>query len=83
MKVAVKCFPPLSDGDSCNFQDATVYEINPGDQVQDLIERLDFPAEKVSRVFINGHKAIPAAHLSDGDRVGFFPSLKDARSEVS
>jgi len=83
MKVKVKCFPPLDDGDSCNFQDATSYEINPGEKVSDLIDRLDFPEEKVSRVFINGHKAIPAAQLSDGDRVGFFPSLKDARTEVS
>lgn len=83
MKVRVKCFPPLDDGDSCNFLDATPYEVNPGDKVSDLIDRLDFPAEKVSRVFINGHKTIPAAHLSDGDRVGFFPRLKDARMEVS
>jgi len=83
MKVKVKCFPPLDDGDSCNFQDATSFEINPGDKVSDLIDRLDFPEEKVSRVFINGHKVITAAHLSDGDRVGFFPSLKAARTEVS
>ena len=83
MRVKVKCFPPLDEGDSCNFQDDTPYEINPGDKVSDLIDRLDFPAERVSRIFINGQKAIEAAYLSDGDRVGFFPSLKDARTEVS
>ena len=76
MKVNVKCFPPLSEGDSCNFQDATPYEISPGDRVSDLINQLDFPVERVSRVFINGEKAIPAAYLSEGDRVGLFPSLK-------
>lgn len=83
MKVQVKCFPPLSDGDSCNFRDATSYEIRPGDRVSDLINQLDFPAEKVSRIFINGHKAIPTAYLSANDRVGFFPSLKQAGMEVS
>jgi molybdopterin converting factor small subunit len=75
MKVKAKCFPLLSDNDSCNFLDATPYEITSGGKVADLVDRLGFPPENVSRVFINGNKADLATPLADDDRVGFFPSL--------
>ena len=75
MKVNVKCFASLSEKDSCNFKTETAYTIEPGNNVGDLIDRVDLPTEEVSLVFVNGRKRSTQTALSDGDRVGLFPAV--------
>ncbi len=75
MNIHAKCFANLAENDSCNFHDATSYEINDGNRVKDLIDTIDLPADDVSLVFVNGKKASVNAVLSDGDQVGLFPPV--------
>lgn len=75
MKVDVKCFATLTKSESCNFENATAYEIEDGNNVKDLIDKTDLPADRVALTFVNGRKASVDTTLSDGDRVGFFPAV--------
>ena len=75
MNVNVKCFANLAEGESCNFNAAMPFELKAGNSVNDLIETMNLPAEKVSLVFVNGKKVFFDAVLSDGDRVGLFPPV--------
>ena len=75
MKVDVKCFAGLTGGETCNYHDATTYELENGNNVNDLLDRVDLPSEKVSFVMVNGKKANTETGLSEGDRVGFFPAV--------
>jgi molybdopterin converting factor small subunit len=74
MKVDVKCFANLADKDTCSFDDATVYEIENGRSVRDLIDQVRLPADKVALTFVNGRQVTVDTALADGDRVGFFPA---------
>ena len=75
MKVDVKCFAGLTGGETCTYQEATTYELDNGNNVNDLLDRVDLPSEDVSLVLVNGKKANADTALSEGDRVGFFPAV--------
>jgi molybdopterin converting factor small subunit len=75
MKVAVKCFATLADGETCDYKGATEYDVSEGAQVGELIQKLDIPDEQVKIVFINGRKGDPSTVLKEGDRVGLAPAV--------
>jgi sulfur carrier protein ThiS len=51
------------------------YPIASGMTVQDLLARLQLPAEKAKLIFIDGTKADLSARLQGGERVGIFPPV--------
>jgi sulfur carrier protein ThiS len=51
------------------------YPISPGMTVQELLTRLDLPAEKAKLIFIDGTKAELTSRLEGGQRVGIFPPV--------
>jgi hypothetical protein len=53
MKVKLKCFAKLSEGDVCDFTGNNEQEISEGETVGSLISRLGFSQEEVKVVFLN------------------------------
>ena len=51
------------------------YPISPGMTVQDLLVRLNLPAEKAKLIFIDGMQAELSTRLEGGERVGIFPPV--------
>lgn len=49
--------------------------ISPGMTVQELLMRLNLPAEKAKLIFIDGAKADLRSQLHGGERVGIFPPV--------
>jgi hypothetical protein len=43
MKVNLKCFADLSEGDVCDFTGSDHYEISEGETVESLVDRLGMP----------------------------------------
>jgi molybdopterin converting factor small subunit len=74
MKVNLKCFATLVDAESCNFHDSTVYELEDGQTVEDLIVVAGIEKENVKIAFVNGKKVGFDSVLSDGDRIGLAPA---------
>jgi molybdopterin converting factor small subunit len=75
MKVAVKCFATLADGETCDYKGATEYEMTEGAKVGELIRKLDIVEEEVKIIFVNGRKGETDTELKEGDRVGFAPAV--------
>jgi molybdopterin converting factor small subunit len=57
--------PPSSDS----------YLIEPGINIENLLEQLKIPREKAKLIFINGVKAEYTATLQGGERIGIFPPV--------
>lgn len=74
MKVNMKCFATLVNVGSCNFDDGTVYTLNEGQTVEDLIGAAGLEKEDVKIAFVNSKKVGFDAILSDGDRIGLAPA---------
>ena len=74
MKVNMKCFATLVNVGSCNFDDGTVYTLNEGQTVEDLIGAAGLEKEDVKIAFVNSRKVGFDAILSDGDRIGLAPA---------
>jgi molybdopterin converting factor small subunit len=74
MKVNLKCFATLVDAESCNFDDSTVYELEDGQTVEDLIEVAGIEKENVKIAFVNSKKVGLDSVLSDGDHIGLAPA---------
>lgn len=51
------------------------YPISAGMTVQDLLSRINLPAEKAKLIFIDGTKAALSSRLEGGERVGIFPPV--------
>jgi sulfur carrier protein ThiS len=51
------------------------FPVSAGMTVQDLLSRLNLPAEKAKLIFINGTKAELSSRLMGGERVGIFPPV--------
>jgi sulfur-carrier protein len=51
------------------------FAIEPGTTVNNLIQQLDLPKEKIKLIFINGVKAELTSVLKGGERVGIFPPV--------
>ena len=73
MKVKLKCFAKLSEGDVCDFTGSNEQEISEGETVGSLISRLGFSQEEVKVIFLNGRIVDFDTVLGDGDRVGLAP----------
>ena len=49
--------------------------VDEGDTIRDIIERIGMPMDEVgSNIFLNGQLSLPTRAVSDGDRLGVFPS---------
>jgi molybdopterin converting factor small subunit len=75
MKVNLKCFAELSEGDVCDYTGSDQYEISEGDTVENLLDRLRMPKEEIKIIFLN-HKIVDFdAVLHDGDQLGLAPPV--------
>lgn len=75
MDIQLKCFATLVNPNSCDFNESTVYEMNPEQTVGDLLKRAAIPAEDVKVVFVNGRIVDLDTVLNAGDRVGLAPAV--------
>jgi molybdopterin converting factor small subunit len=50
-------------------------EVSEGTTIQNLLEQLKVPQEKIKLVFLNGVHANGDEILKEGDRVGIFPAV--------
>ena len=75
MKVNLKCFAELSEGDVCDFTGSDQYEISEGDTVENLLDHLGMPKEEIKIIFLN-HKIVDLdAVLHDRDQLGLAPPV--------
>ena len=75
MKVNLKCFSSLSNGDSCDFRDSTTYDLKDGQTVSDLIQRAGLSHDDVKIAFINHRRTGLDTKLNHGDRVALAPAV--------
>lgn len=75
MKVNLKCFAELSEGDVCDFTGSDQYEISEGDTVESLLDRLGMPKEEIKIIFLNNKIVDFDAVLRDGDQLGLAPPV--------
>jgi len=75
MKVNLKCFAELSEGDVCDFTGSDQYEISEGDTVESLVDRLGMPKEEIKIIFLNNNIVEFDAVLHDGDQLGLAPPV--------
>ena len=73
MKVKLKCFAKLSEGDVCDFTGRNEQKISEGETVGSLVSRLGFSQEEVRVIFLNGRIVDFEAVLNDGDQLGLAP----------
>jgi len=50
-------------------------EVEPGETVGGLLERLGVPADQTRILFVNNRAATLSHPLEEGDRVGVFPAI--------
>lgn len=50
-------------------------EVEPGETVGEMLERLGVPVEQTRILFVNNRAATLSQTLQDGDRVGVFPAI--------
>ncbi len=75
MKVTLKCFSKLVNSETCDFKNATTYELDDGQTLQDLVERAGIDGEDVKIAFVNSRRVDLDTVLSDNDRVGLAPAV--------
>ena len=75
MKVDLKCFSKLVNPESCDFNKSTVYDLDDGQTVEDLVQRAGISGEDVKIAFVNSRVVDLDTVLSDGDRVGLAPAV--------
>jgi molybdopterin converting factor small subunit len=74
MKVTVKCFSTLADGDDCRYDRERTLSIGKDEStVKHLAQQIPISEKDVSVVFVNGKRASLGTALSEGDRVAFVP----------
>lgn len=74
MKVDLKCFADLANPDTCDFRDATAYELENGQTVEHAIELAGIKKEDVKIAFVNNSVAALDTVLGEGDRVALTPA---------
>lgn len=77
MNVELECYAKLAKSGRCNFIKPTPYKLKAGQTVADLVRRADLSPQDVETVFVNNIHADTEMTLSDGDRVGLVPALRD------
>jgi molybdopterin converting factor small subunit len=50
-------------------------EIEPGQTVEQMLQKLGVPAEKTRILFVNNRAATLSQPLQEGDQVGVFPAI--------
>ena len=75
MRVNLKCFSELAKAEACDYRESTVYDLNDGQTVEDLIDRAGIAREKIKIAFLNNKTVELDTVLSDGDRIGLAPSV--------
>ncbi len=75
MKVNLKCFAVLSEGDVCDFTGSDQYEISEEETVKSLLDRLGMPKEEIKIIFLNNKIVDFDAVLHDGDQLGLAPPV--------
>ena len=75
MKVNLRCFATLANPETCNYNDATEYELEDGQTVGDLIQKVRIADDDVKIAFVNSRVVSHDTVLSDGDRVGLAPAV--------
>ena len=75
MKVHLKCFATLAEGDVCDFRDSVQSQITEGETVNALVESLELPKKDVKVIFVNNKVAGLDTVLKDGDQVALSPPV--------
>lgn len=75
MKVNLVCFSKLANPDTCDFNNATVYDLPEGRTVADLARVAGIAAKDVKIAFVNRRISRFDTVLTDGDRVGLAPAV--------
>ena len=75
MKVHLKCFATLAEGDVCDFRDSVQSQITEGETVNALVESLGLPKKDVKVIFVNNKVAGFDTVLKDGDQVALSPPV--------
>ena len=75
MKVRVKCFSTLVTNEKCDYKNSTIYELDNGQTVEDLVHRTGVDRGKVKIALVNNRSVGLDTVLSDGDRVGLAPAI--------
>jgi molybdopterin converting factor small subunit len=75
MKVYLKCFATLAEGDVCDFRESTQNQITEGETVNAFVERLGFPKKDIKMIFVNNKLAGFDTVLKDGDQVALSPPV--------
>jgi len=75
MKINLKCFAELAEGDVCDFSGSDQHEISEGDTVESLLDRLGMPKEEIKIIFLNSKIVDFNALLHDGDQLGLAPPV--------
>jgi molybdopterin converting factor small subunit len=75
MKIQLKCFATLAEGDVCDFRDSAQNEITEGETVDALIAKLGLPKEEIKLIFVNNKKAGFDTVLKEGDQVALAPPV--------
>ena len=74
MRVELKCFANLANPDTCDFKDATSYELEEGQTVENLSKLAGIKSEDVKIAFVNSSVAKLDTVLGEGDRVALTPA---------
>jgi len=75
MKIHLKCFATLAEGDVCDFRDSVQNEITEGETVDALVARLGLPKNEIKIIFVNNKAAGFDTVLKDGDQVALSPPV--------
>ena len=75
MKINLKCFSKLVNAETCDYKGSTLYDLDNGQSVEDLVNRAGIAKEDVKIVFVNSRKVDFNTVLTDGDQVGLAPAV--------
>ena len=75
MKVNLKCFSTLVKPESCDFKAITVYNLDDGTTLSDLVERAGINKQDVKDAFVNNRIVGLVEILTNGDNVGLSPAV--------
>ncbi|NIN00745.1 MAG: MoaD/ThiS family protein [candidate division Zixibacteria bacterium] len=75
MKISLKCFAKLSEGDVCDFTGSDQHEIPEGETIKGLLTQLGLPQQEIKVVFVNHKVSDFDTVLHDGDQVGLAPPV--------
>ena len=72
MRITVLLGGPLRNEAGKDRQELEL-EIVPGTRIEDILDQLRLPVQRVKMIMLNGLGSTPDAVIQDGDRVAFFP----------